>query len=100
MPATVLMSETKPCLTTAWSSITMMRILLLTVQKSSIIQRHIDNDLCSAFFRALNRQHAIHLPGTFPHADQTEVTISDLLTRIKAAAIVANAKPHVARVKV
>src|ERR1044072_9354747 len=91
--ATVLMSETNPCLTTAWSSITMMRILLL-------IQRRLDNDLCATLLRALDRQHATNLRCTLAHADQTEVTVGDLFVRIKATPVIANAEPHVARVEV
>src|ERR1044072_1369761 len=93
MSATALMSETNPCLPTASSSITMMRILLL-------IQRRLDNDLCATFFRAPDRQHATHLRCTLAHADQTEVTVSDLFVRIKAAPVIANAEPHAARVEV
>src|SRR6185369_3161154 len=91
--ATVLMSETNPCLTTAWSSITMMRSLLL-------IQRHLDNDLCTAFLRALDRQHATHLRGTLAHANQTEMTVSDLFAEIKSVPVVTNAEPHVTPVEV
>src|ERR1044072_566303 len=95
MSATVLMSETNPCRTTAWSSITIIRILSLM-----IIQGYINRDLCSAFHRAVDRQHAANLLSALAHTNQTEVTIGDLCCRIEAVAVVANAEPHAACIEV
>src|SRR6185369_10191256 len=81
MSATVLMSETKPCRTTAWSSITIMRILLL-------IQRHLNGDLSPALGRTLDREHAADLFGAFTHPEQSEVSIGDLFGRIKPAPVI------------
>src|ERR1041385_5244988 len=91
--ATVLMSETKPCRTTAWSSITMMRILL-------VIQRHLNGDLRSAFRSTVDRQHATNLFRPFTHTKQTKMPVSDLHARIEAAAVVTDAELHLVRVEV
>src|ERR1043165_1676261 len=93
MSATVLMSETNPCRTTAWSSITMMRILL-------VIQRHLNVDLRSAFRSTVDRKHATNLFRAFMHAEQTEMSIGNLLARIEAAAIVTNTELHLVRLEV
>src|ERR1041384_11301 len=95
MSATVLMSETKPCRTTAWSSITIIRILSLM-----FVQRHINRDLCSAFVRAVDLHHSANLLSTLPHPNQAKVTVGDLCFRIETAAVVANTELHASCVEV
>src|SRR6185295_3741004 len=89
------MSETNPCRTTAWSSITMIRILSLM-----FVQWYINRDPCSAFHSAVDRQHSANLLCALTHANQTEMAIGDLCFRIEAVAIVMNAESHTSCVEV
>src|ERR1044072_3304183 len=91
MSGTVLIKATKPCRTTAWSSITMILILLFTVAPLLTTDRYVSHDL-GATVRTLNRQRPANLLGAFAHADQTEVAVVSISQRVivKAATVVNN----------
>src|ERR1051326_3211578 len=91
MAGTVLIKATKPCRTTAWSSITMILILLFTVAPLLTTDRYVSHDL-GATVRTLNRQRPANLLGALAHADQTEVAVLSISHRVivKAATVVSN----------
>src|SRR5205814_243099 len=71
---TVLMRATKPWRTTAWSSITIILIVLSFIHHySSASDWHVQHDFRAFVRAAFNLQDASDLLRTFLHADQTEM---------------------------
>src|ERR1041384_2901564 len=95
MSGTVLIKATKPCRTTAWSSITMILILLFTVAPLLTTDRSASPDP-GATVRPLNRQRPANLLGALAHSDQTEVAVVSISQRliVKAATVVSNNQLH------
>src|SRR5829696_4908716 len=105
MSATVLMSETNPCRTTAWSSTTTMRIfslLILVYLIRSGLNRHAHRHLGARAGLALDRGRAAHLLGALAHADEAEVSAFAPVVGggVEAAPVVFDFEPHLARAEV
>src|SRR5688500_400703 len=110
MSGTVLMSETKPCRTTAWSSTTMSRIfsppligspLCRPNMPASPLDGDADRDLAPAPRLALDVERAAHLLRALAHPEDAEVAVAtgSLRRGVEAAPVVPDAQAHVVRVE-
>src|SRR5215510_7876478 len=84
MSETVLMSATKPCRTTAWSSTTITLIL------SGLIYRHINDHFSTQSALTVDGQRATDLSGALAHAYQAKVAVALFHPRLKATAVITN----------
>src|SRR2546423_9359611 len=117
MWGTVLISDTNPCRTTAWSSTTTMlmlslltrllpfqtRLLCATNSKAQLrFNRHADQHLAPLARAAVDADAAAHLLGALAHADEAEVAVRAvrLTLLVEPAPFVFDAQAHAAGVQV